>query len=601
MAFLVLVPGINQKVADTLAFLFSRIGNSLRSVNRHLKYVLLSWLSFPLFWLFRERMYLLGDGNLRGAEIVAGMSFSVTEPLDFYLHALLFKISNLNVSQVYALLSCLAGMVFVYLVLLLADRIGENGEERFFISSLLITMGANQLFFGYVESYSLMYVALMAFFLFAWLYLQKRCGLWLPTSVFLLATSLHLAGLTLLPSLIYLYFVKIRKIKVENKRTLELTKPMLLLFLFFLIGGGLWMLNKNAPSWASLDTIFLFPLGSYDKSLYSLFSLSHIADVFNHQLLVSPVGTALWFALIFFFSQVITFKSKMTIFLLLVIIPQLFFALLLNPQLGYPRDWDLFAFTSSGYTILGVYLLLQLFRKLQLERVRYIALALVGTSLLSTLPWIYVNATQNTAIDRFEHILNLDVQRAALGHECLAYNYRRLGQKEKEAKEWNKAIQLSRKPRYIKNLGAVYVEMGEYQKAAQKLEEVLRLDPDDHLTHSDLGKVYVVLGENQKAQVHFQKAIDLEPDNPVYYENLGLFLLDSGLFDESIQVFEKALRIRPDFLSNYRNLGFAYANSGNYIEAIKYLQMYLDYDPVAEDRIQIKTMIEKLKMRTKKR
>jgi len=282
-------------------------------------------------------------------------------------------------------------------------------------------------------------------------------------------------------------------------------------------------------------------------------------------------------------------------------IPQLIFALLLNPELGYPRDWDLFAITSSGYTILGVYLLLQLLRNLELQKVRYVTLALLATALVSTLPWIYVNATQDKAIQIFGHILNLDDQRAALGHECLAYHYRRFGEKEKEVEEWKKAIQLSNKPRYIKNLAAVYVEMDEYQKAAQKLKEVLKLYPNDHLTHSDLGKVYVVLTENEKAKFHFQTAIDLEPDNPVYYENLGLFLMNSGLLDESIKVFKKALQIRPDFLLTWRNLGFAYANSGNYIEAIKCLQLYLDNAPEAEHRIQIEEMIKKFKMRTKGR
>jgi len=601
IAFLVLVPKINQKLADMLAFIFSRIENLLKPAPKHLKYISLSLLSFPLFWWFRERMYLLGDGNLRGSEIVAGMRVSFTEPLDFYLHALFFEVLKLNVFHIYALLSCLAGVVFIYLVLLLANRMGEGGEEKFFIFSVFITMGANQLFFGYVESYALMYVAVVAFFFFSWLYLQKKCSLWLPTFVFLLVTSLHLAGLTLLPSLIYLYLVKMRKKVGESKSILKLRRPGLLVFLFFLIGGGLWILKRIAPPSASLDSILLFPLGSLDKSLYSLFSFSHVADVFNHQLLISPVGVVILFIPIFFFSKRINLKSNIVIFLLLVSIPQLIFALLLNPQLGYPRDWDLFAFTSSGYTILGVYLLVQLFRKLQLERVRYVTLALVCTALISTLPWIYVNATQDRAVERFGHILNLDVQRAALGHECLAYNYRRLGEKKKEVGEWKKAIQLSNKPRYIKNLGAVYVEMGEYKKAAQKLEEVLKLDSDDHLTHSDLGKVYGVLGENQKAKVHFQKAIDLKPDNPTYYENLGLFLLNWGSCDESIKIFKKALQIRPDFFPNWRNLGFAYANSGNYIEAIKYLQHYLDFNPGAEDRTQIKAMIEELKERMKGR
>jgi len=310
IAFLVLVPKINQKLADNLAFIFSRIGNLLEGVNRHFKYALLSLLSLPLFWLFKERMYLLRDGNLRGSEIVAGMSFSFTEPLDFYLHAVLFKILKLNVYSIYALLSCLAGVAFVYLVLLLANKMGQNGEEKFLIFSVLVTMGANQLFFGYVESYTLMYGAVVAFLFFSWFYLQKRCGLWLPSLVFILAASLHLAGLVLLPSLIYLYLVKMPENEVENKSILKLKRPVLLLFLFFLIGGGLWILKNNVPSPVSLDSILLFPLGSSDKSLYSLFSLSHIVDVFNHQLLVSPVGAVIWLGLLFFFNKRINLKSK---------------------------------------------------------------------------------------------------------------------------------------------------------------------------------------------------------------------------------------------------------------------------------------------------
>ncbi len=595
VAFLVLIPKINQKVADVLASLLSRIEFLLEGLNRHLKYALLSLLSLPLFWLFKERIYLLGDGNLRGAEIVAGMRFSSTEPLDLFFHAVLYQILKLGVYDIYALTSCLAGVGFVYLMLLLVDNVGQGRGKKIFFFSVLISMGTNQLFFGYMESYTLMYVALMAFIMFSWLHLQGERSLLFPTVTFLLAASFHLAGLMLLPSLVYLYLAKDIKDDPGNRNILKLRKLVLLGFLFSIIGAGIWILKKNAPASVSLDSLFLFPLGGSRESLYALLSFSHIADVFNHQLLVSPVGAVIWFVLIFSRGKRIDLKSRMMIFLLLTTIPQLLFALLLTPQLGYPRDWDLFAFTSTGYTIWGIYLLMRRFREVQLHRVRYVTLALFATALISTVPWIYVNATQDRAIERFEHILRLDMSRAALGHECLAYNYRRLGQKEKEVEEWRRAIRFSNKPRYIKNLGAVYVEIGQYNKAAQKLEEVLKLDPHDHLTHSDLGKVYALLEQDEKAKIHLQRAVDLQPDNPIYYENLGLFLMNLRLYDESIELFKRALEIRPDFLPFWRYTGIACANSGKESEAIKYLQQYLKYAPQAEDRTQIETMIEELK------
>lgn len=601
IAILVLVSKVNRKLADMLALLFSRVAHSSGRLKGNLKYVLVSCLSFPLFWWLKERIYLLGDGNLRASEIVAGSNVSLTEPLDFLLHAWVFKITGLNAYDVYALLSCLAGVTFVYLALTFSNRLGESGEERFLAFCVLITMGANQLLFGYVESYTLMYVAAFAFVLFSWLYLQGRCSFWLPALMFLLATSLHLAGLTLLPALVYPSFAGMRRGKTEGRVALAAREPLWILALLLLVATGYWVLWSNTRSSAGLDAALLFPFGSLEKSLYPLYSVSHLLDFLNHQLLISPVGAVIWLVLILSGLRRTDVKSNITMFFLLLIAPQLLFAFLFNPQLGYPRDWDLFAFTSAGYTILGIHLLLRRFRLQEAKGIRYASLALAATALLSTLPWIYVNANQDKAIARFEHVLKLTPQRAALGHECLAYNYRRLGEQEEEVRQWIEAIRFSKKPRYVKNLAVVYVEMGQYGKAADKLEEVVKLDPDDHQTHSDLGKVYVMLGEEEAARVSFEKAIDLRPDNPQYYENLGLFLLNSGKFGESVEVFKKALQVRPDFVSHYRNLGLAHANSGDSDEAIKYLQSYLDYAPRAGDRIQIEKMIEQLKERTRRR
>lgn len=601
IAVLALAPKVNRKLADLLTSVFNRVDHHLRSLGKNLKYILVSLLSFPLFWWFAEEMYLLGDGNLRASEIASGMKASFTEPLDFFLHSRVFSMTGMDVFSVYALLSCLAGVVFVYLTLILSDKMGGKGDEKFLAFSVLITMGANQLFFGYVESYTLMYVAVVAFILFSWLYLQGRCGFPLPALMFLFAASLHLAGLTLLPSLAYLAVTKRPGDQTQKSGILRRRGPRLAFFLLCLLGAGLWILWRSHVPSAGLDSALLFPLGSLEKSLYPVYSPSHLVDFLNHQLLVSPVGVAIWFALVLFGPRRLDVKSNLTIFFVLLIAPQLLFAFLFNPQLGYPRDWDLFAFTSSGYTILGIYLILRLLRLQTREVIRYVTLALAATALLSTVPWIGINASQKQAIARFEQILKLDPQRAALGHECLAYNYRRLGRTDEQVQQWNQAILLSKKPRYVKNLGAVYVEMGEYAKAAEKLEEAVILDPGDHVAYSDLGKVYLMLRQAEKAESSFERAVHLQPDNPEYYGNLGLFLLNSGKSDQSVGVFKKALQLRPDLVSNYRNLGFAYANSGNYAEAVRYLRSYLDYAPGAEDRIEIEAMIERLNQRTKER
>ncbi len=601
MVLLVLVPQVNAKLSHTLASLFGSISRRLGTSHKHLKYAVVSILSFPFFWWFKEKMYLLGDGNLRASEIVAGVSPHFTESLDSVLHSLVFRISGLDAYTVYALLSCTAGVVLVYLALILSDRMGERGEKKVLAFSVLALMGTNQLFFGYVESYTLAYVATLAFIFFSWLHLDAKCGFWLPVLAFLLTAGLHLAGLTLVPALIYLASAWSGQGGGKQSAASKAQRYGLLVSALVVLGVGLWIVGRSAPPSAALDSILLFPLGRLKDSLYPVYSLSHLLDFFNHQLLVSPVGPAIWLAVILSGGVAIRLKSRIARFLLLVSISQLLFALLLNPQLGYPRDWDVFAFTASGYTVLGIYLFIRVPAQRKTGGVTFTTLAMAATALLSTVPWIHVNATQHKAVVRFQHILSLNPQRAALGHECLAYNYRRLGEKEKEVEEWIRAAELSGKPRYVKNLGAVYVEMGEYGKAAETLEDVVKLDPEDHVTYDDLGKVYVLLGENQKAKASFETALRLRPDEPEYYQNLGLFLLNSGQAGKAIPVFEKVLQLRPDLTSVHRSLGLAYANSGRHSEAVRHLRLYLDYAPDAKDRIQIEMMIDKLSKMAKDR
>jgi tetratricopeptide (TPR) repeat protein len=598
LGLLVLVPPVNASAADRIAKWFASIENRVKKISKYYKYALIGLASFVPFWIFRIKTYLLGDGNLRVAEIVDGWKFSATEPLDFYLHAQLSRLLKLNPFTTYAILSCLAGVVFVFLILLLSDLIGKEKREKLLIFSVLATMGANQLFFGYVESYTLMYAASAGFILSSLCYLKGKCGFLWPGLILILSVSLHSSAIFLLPSLIYLSVAKNPQGMGGQKKLFPWANLIQVVLILLIVGGGLLVLRNYGTQKPGLGSFLLPPLGINENS-YSIFSFSHLADVLNHQLLVSPLGIPIWLVLGLFFWRKINFKEREIVFLLILSGSAILFALGVDPKLGYPRDWDLFAFTSLGYTILGVYLLLGVLKGSELKRIRYITLTLASTALVSTVPWIYVNANQEKAVERIAHVLDLDGKRSALGHEALAYHYRSRRQKDKEIDEWKKAIALIEKPRYIRNLAVAYVEAGRYQEAALQLEKLLDRDPDDHLTHSDLAKTYAALGRYEEAKHHLLKAVELQPENPVYYENLGLFFLNLKSYEESKQVLRKALQIDSSYFANYRNLGYACANSGDSEEAIKYLELYLKYEPQAKDRDYVRRLIEGLKAKAK--
>ncbi|MFQ6031652.1 MAG: hypothetical protein ACE5K2_01915, partial [Candidatus Zixiibacteriota bacterium] len=406
LAFLILVPKVNKILYDAFARSFNLVEKNLKRINRYYRYVLFSLGSIIPFWLFKAKTFLLGDGWVRRSEIVAGTKLSVTEPLDFYLHALVYSFLKLDAYQTYTLISCLAGALFILSALWLSHLLGKEDKEKALAFVILVSMGSVQLFFGYIESYSLVYVGILTYFLLSFLYFRGRCALFFPSLAFFISTSLHLSAVYLLPSLIYLHLVNSQK----EKQLFSFKKIASVVFILLLVGVGFVILSYKNPNPTSVVT-YLIPLAGNENSPYSLFSGAHLVDIINEQLLLSPVGIVLW-AVVIFFAGKIDFKDKVVTFFMIVILFSFMFAFIMDPELGYARDWDLFSSTGLGYTLLGVYLGFNYFRQVKIKKLNYIILALAWTAIFSTLPWIYVNAQEDKAVERFKTLLDLDVKRS---------------------------------------------------------------------------------------------------------------------------------------------------------------------------------------------
>ncbi len=169
----ILIPAVNRSLAKLLIRTSAWLGERFNKRNRYLKYSLVSLLGLVVFWFLKAQTPLLGDGYLRAGEIRIGKLISAAEPLDSLLHLLVSKSLGLDAYTTYSVLSCFAGGLFVFLILLLCDCLGRDSREKLFIFLILITMGANQLFFGYIESYTLMYTAMAGYVLFSVRYLQQ--------------------------------------------------------------------------------------------------------------------------------------------------------------------------------------------------------------------------------------------------------------------------------------------------------------------------------------------------------------------------------------------------------------------------------------------
>ena len=598
IGLLILIPKISKTLAGVLVEVFARIAERFKKMNKYLIYSAISVLSLIPLWLLRAKTPLLGDGYLRAGEIGLGRLYSITEPFDFYLHLLVSKLFGLDGYTTYGVLSCIAGALLIFLILLLCDLWGKDGKGKLFIFLILASMGSTQLFFGYIESYSFMYVALITYIFFGTRYLQQKSGFWLPCIFLLLAASFHLSALFVLPSLFYLAVatlpqparLKVRRSvdsnEIRRTRRVKFANLVSLVCVISLIGLELYLLKAYSPEGVS-GSFLIYPFGG-GKSFYSFFSLAHLLDFLNHQLLVSPVSMVMWVMILALFWKTVDLKENVVRFLMWIMVCSFGFALLVDPKLGYARDWDLFAFTGLGVTFLGLYLALDIFRKERTKELSRVTLILVVTSLVSTLPWILINASEEKAIARFEELLKIDEKRAAHGYENLACYFRDKGKHEETIELWKKAIALNPIPRYYSLLGNAYRRLKRYDQAIEAIDRSIKMEPDRpdiHFLHRDLGVTLARVGRYDEAVAQLKKAISLKPNRATYYYDLGNILGRLKRYEEAVPYFEMALRLDPNNINVYKSLGICYGGMGKKEEAKRYLETYLKSMPPDESGI----------------
>ena len=96
--------------------------------------------------------------------------------------------------------------------------------------------------------------------------------------------------------------------------------------------------------------------------------------------------------------------------------------------------------------------------------------------------------------------------------------------------------------------GKAFDSQGEYERAIEKMDEVIRLDPQCAAAYSGRGFATLHIGRNQEALRDYNEAIRLAPDAPDLYNsyyNRGLVYSDLGQHRQAIQDFNEAIRLFP--------------------------------------------------------
>jgi Tfp pilus assembly protein PilF len=351
------------------------------------------------------------------------------------------------------------------------------------------------------------------------------------------------------------------------------------------IAAGMFLMGFNLKDFlrhvttGSVDFLPLFSVegGNFP---YPMFSVTHLWDWLNANLLIVPFGLAIAVILMATHGKELDWKKPQFIFLILASVCGLMFTWIINSALGLARDWDLLAAFFVPLMILDVYLLS---RPLSMKSRHNLLAMIAGLTLIHFCAWIGVNASADRHLERMklldspkflsatsqivhaEALANYffdlgDYKNARIYYEAylkiddhnprilgnVADTYRRVGEKEKYVAALQRAVAMnSRDPGVFLNLGVEYANRHDTALAIEFNEKAVAMDSTQRLAHANLGILYSAKGKYSLADRHFATAIELGMKDPSLFRYAGDVCSVLNEFDRAYQYYTSYLELVP--------------------------------------------------------
>lgn len=129
------------------------------------------------------------------------------------------------------------------------------------------------------------------------------------------------------------------------------------------------------------------------------------------------------------------------------------------------------------------------------------------------------------------------------------------------------------------NLGDTYARQGNYQKAIEEFETVLKLNPRHADATHNLGNVYHMTGNTPKAIEFYEKALKMNPNLWQSYQNLGIIYFQQKQFDISEEYMQKAIKINPRNTDLYTSYAVMLYTKNDKVGAKAAILKAIEYGP----------------------
>ena len=578
----------------TNSFLRRLVAKFVASFNRvpkPYKLIVLFLLSIAVFYLARAQVHSLGDGYQRIYQIEKGYFYYYSEPLDFFAHAVLFRVLEFiglpSGELTYIVFSIGAGTFFILSIYLLGFAEKSQPLSSGLFKCLVVFLGGLQLFFGYVESYSLYYLFTMLYILFAANALMENRGLMKASIMLALASLSHITALFLLPGyicLLYFYSKPAGNKRVDNK---ILSAMIVGLPVIAIIAQEIWLRVYVPGAIPSLSGGIL-PFLSAEE--YSVLSVEHIYDILNQFLLIAPASFALILYLIFG-RQMKGLQAGVKIFGWATIIPAGLMLLLVDPKLGFARDWDLFSIPVAA---IAVMVFIFFIYKILGQRLKnYTKFLLVSTALVFLSAWISVNGSAGRQLQRAEDLLSLSAKGRGYSTELLAYYYRFVaGDSQKALELLNGITGKEKNARVYNKIAKMYMDMEKYEEALKAIYKGLEIDSTLGELHLIGGTCWVKLNRPDLAITHLQRAVIYEPDRIEAYQSLATAYYQIDSLRLANLLFKEILEINPNHSQAYFEIANMYRLMKIYDSALVFIKQGLKLNPNFPGGITLLEMIK---------
>ncbi|HXL15818.1 MAG TPA: hypothetical protein VN972_07025, partial [Methylomirabilota bacterium] len=385
-----------------------------------------------LLWRLEARTHFLGDGTVWLDTIGLGYPNPFTEALAAAVwrgYASVLRSNGVMINPATAgLLPIFLGVIAAPLFWGIASEITPKGGSRAAAFAVLATMGLAQLYFGYIESYPVVSVAILGYL---WLGLRRARGADHPIWVALalaVAIASHLSCVLLAPS--FLALLLRDKRPWPGRAALALVPPAVTAPLFVLLGypPSRWL--------GALRTAAQAVESGHESALYArpyaAVSLNHAWDVLNAIFLALPVPAILLLTALAGAAarsrgssgpptpalardtptRVGILADPAAIFLALAALPGLLLAAVLVLPVAPAQDWDLRAILLLPLGVFGVKAGFSI-PKLSIRGTRAVGIAMLGAGALFS--FVLVNANEKSGLRRYETLVGPGAKITAFG------------------------------------------------------------------------------------------------------------------------------------------------------------------------------------------